>query len=95
MPQRRRRHYLIAYDVASDRERARLARLLAGYGDRVQYSVFEAELSTKDVQEILSVAAEMVAKTDSLRLYPACEQCARQILSVGRGYVPASALRIV
>lgn len=32
--------YLIAYDVPNDRRRTRLAKLLVGYGDRIQYSVF-------------------------------------------------------
>lgn len=32
--------YLIAYDVPSDRRRTRLAKILSGYGDRVQFSVF-------------------------------------------------------
>jgi len=35
-----RRRYLVAYDVADDRRRIRLAKRLAGYGDRIQYSVF-------------------------------------------------------
>ncbi|MHB1800680.1 MAG: CRISPR-associated endonuclease Cas2 [Actinomycetes bacterium] len=32
--------YLIAYDVKSDVRRARLAKILGSYGDRIQYSVF-------------------------------------------------------
>jgi CRISPR-associated protein Cas2 len=34
------RRILIAYDITDDSRRARLARLLSEYGDRVQYSVF-------------------------------------------------------
>ncbi|MDK9321018.1 CRISPR-associated endonuclease Cas2 [Propionibacterium freudenreichii] len=32
--------FLIAYDVPDDRRRTRLATVLKGYGERVQYSVF-------------------------------------------------------
>ncbi|WP_297111206.1 CRISPR-associated endonuclease Cas2 [Tessaracoccus sp.] len=32
--------YLIAYDIPSDRRRSQLAKILSGYGDRIQYSVF-------------------------------------------------------
>lgn len=39
------RRILIAYDVPQDRRRTRLANVLASYGDRVQYSVFVADLT--------------------------------------------------
>ncbi len=34
------RRYLIAYDIADDRRRIRVATKLSSYGDRIQYSVF-------------------------------------------------------
>lgn len=34
------RRTVIAYDVPDDSRRARLARILLSYGDRIQYSVF-------------------------------------------------------
>ncbi len=34
------RRYLIAYDVADDRRRLRVATKLSSYGDRIQFSVF-------------------------------------------------------
>lgn len=37
--------YLICYDVTEDFRRERVAKLLAGYGDRIQYSVFRCELN--------------------------------------------------
>lgn len=37
--------YLVCYDIEDDRQRTRLAHLLEGYGQRVQYSVFELHLS--------------------------------------------------
>lgn len=35
-----RRRYLVAYDIADDRRRTRLATRLSSFGDRIQYSVF-------------------------------------------------------
>lgn len=32
--------YLVAYDIPDDRRRLRVAKVLSGFGDRVQYSVF-------------------------------------------------------
>ena len=40
--------YLICYDIADDRDRTRVARLLERYGERVQYSVFEVHLGHAD-----------------------------------------------
>jgi CRISPR-associated protein Cas2 len=34
------RRYLVAYDIVDDRRRSHVARALAGFGDRVQFSVF-------------------------------------------------------
>lgn len=40
------RRYLVAYDIASDHRRARVARVLQGFGDRVQYSVFVVDIKS-------------------------------------------------
>ena len=37
--------YVVSYDVEQDRERSRVAKLLEGYGVRLQKSVFECRLS--------------------------------------------------
>lgn len=39
------RRNLIAYDVPDDRRRTKLANRLSTYGDRIQYSVFVADVS--------------------------------------------------
>lgn len=39
------RRYLVAYDIPQDKRRARIAKFLQGYGDRVQYSVFVIDCS--------------------------------------------------
>lgn len=35
-----RRMYVVAYDIPDDTRRARIAKTLEGYGDRLQFSVF-------------------------------------------------------
>lgn len=39
--------YVISYDIESNKIRTKLAKLLEGYGVRIQYSVFECSLSDK------------------------------------------------
>lgn len=36
--------YLISYDIADNRIRGKIAKELSGYGQRVQYSVFECRI---------------------------------------------------
>ena len=95
MPRSRRGHYLITYDVTNNSRRTRLSKLLEGYGDRVQYSVFEADLDRREVQEILACAAKLIGKADSLRLYPTCGECVRRVKTIGRSYQPAPELHIL
>lgn len=44
--------YVVSYDIASDRTRRKLAKLLEGYGVRIQYSVFECRLTEKRFQKM-------------------------------------------
>lgn len=44
--------HIVSYDIASDRLRNQVSRVLEGYGRRVQYSVFECELTEKRYQEL-------------------------------------------
>ena len=44
--------WVIAYDTPSDRRRRKFAKLLKGYGSRVQWSVFECELRGDQMQQL-------------------------------------------
>jgi CRISPR-associated protein Cas2 len=43
-----RRRYLVAYDIRDDRRLRSIAVCLEGYGERIQYSVFVADLSDRE-----------------------------------------------
>ena len=65
------RLWIVAYDIADDRRRNRLARLLATRMDRVQESVFEGWLVAVDMRRLLvEVAAVIELGTDAVRAYP-------------------------
>jgi len=85
MPAATRRRYLIAYDIENDKNRQRLASLLLDYGDRMQLSVFEADLDDRDLQKIAHFASEVIrADNDSVRIYPLCRSCRSGVLLHGR-----------
>ena len=84
MPRHTRTRYMIAYDITDDANRTRLSKLLLDYGERVQKSVFEADLDAEEVKEILKRAVNYLSGSDSLRLYPQCKTCADRVQSLGR-----------
>lgn len=63
--------YVIAYDIPDDRRRKKMADLLEGYGQRVQYSVFECTLSKSKFNELQKRLRKIYqSEKDSLRFYP-------------------------
>lgn len=44
MSANQQRRYLLAYDIADDRRRTKVAAVLQAYGDRVQFSVFVVDV---------------------------------------------------
>lgn len=81
--------YLFCYDFPSspggDRRRARVARRLEGLGLRVQYSVFELELSPEKLPLILTDLSEIILpEEDSLRIYCLCANCREKAVNLGK-----------
>ena len=76
--------YLICYDIPDNRRRTRLAKFLLDYGHRVQYSVFEFEI-TKKVLDILmeNILEYIEPEEDSVRIYSLCAECSRLITAFG------------
>lgn len=76
--------YVIAYDIADDGRRTRLAHLLEAYGDRVQYSVFECDLDHGQLAHAIACVEEFVwPGADRVRVYRLCAACAGEIESIG------------
>ena len=72
--------YLISYDIPDDRRRSQLAKVLKGYGNRVQYSVFEAHLNGRQFDELKQTVARLIdASEDSVRYYALCNACVERI----------------
>ncbi len=80
-----RSRYVIAYDIPSDKRRNRIARVLEGHGERVQYSVFECRLTGKQFAALWKELGELAEpKEDSLRAYRLCPACAGWVKTVGQ-----------
>lgn len=81
-----RAFYLLAYDIADNKRRAKIARLMESLGERVQGSVFEAWLSAAELQKIIGKSGKvMKVEEDSLRIYAICEACRPRLKTLGQG----------
>jgi CRISPR-associated protein Cas2 len=81
-----RRLWVIAYDIADDRARRKVEKRLGGQGDRVQDSVFEAYLTSAQARGLLEELQKLMdCATDSLRFYPVCAWCVRDVTIIGQG----------
>lgn len=63
----RRRRYLVAYDVFDDRRRSRIAKILQPYGRRLQYSLFQVDISAARLERLIAqLEKEISSKEDSI-----------------------------
>lgn len=60
---------LIIYDIVENAKRVKLAKMLQGYGFRVQKSAFEAMITKKKYEKMISELEGFVKKEDSIRVY--------------------------
>jgi CRISPR-associated protein Cas2 len=77
--------YVICYDIADDGRRDDVATLLSGYGPRVQLSVFECELRSRE--EFLALLGKLRSLVDpvedQVRVYPLDAAASRSAIVVG------------
>lgn len=60
---------LIIYDIISNKQRVKMAKLLSSYGNRVQKSAFEARLNKKQYARLLRDIKKLMKKDDNVRIY--------------------------
>ena len=92
-----RAFYVLAYDITDDRRRAKIAKLMEAQGERVQGSVFEAYLTTAELDKLLAKVGKALApKEDGLRVYQLCSECRSKVRTVGVSQVtPPPGVKIV
>lgn len=76
--------YVIAYDISDDRRRARVHKILSGFGKWTQFSLFECFLSKKELVTLRAKLAKHLRENqDSVRFYPLCANCLARVETVG------------
>jgi CRISPR-associated protein Cas2 len=78
----------ISYDTPDDKRRRKIAKLLLSVGNRVQYSVFEAHLDSRDLRRLRTKMRKVIDEnTDSVRFYNLGEDFSNRIDIEGYGTV--------
>jgi CRISPR-associated protein Cas2 len=79
--------YVITYDIIDDKKRAKVADTLLDFGKRVQYSVFECELTDVYLENLVRKLKKIISPEDSIRIYSLCSQCSKSIRILGVGNI--------
>jgi len=68
--------YLVAYDIANDRRRAKLHKALCGFGAWTQFSLFECFLDDKQLIAMRHRIMKLIdTDEDNVRIYAVCAGC--------------------
>ena len=74
-----KRWFLVSYDVRDPKRLRRTAKLLSGYGMRVQYSLFRCFLNNREVERLRWELSLILAAEDDLVIVGLCRTCARKL----------------
>ncbi len=87
---------VISYDIRDDKRRTRVFKTLKNFGQWMQYSVFECELSRMEYVRLKGALNGLIdsQEEDSVRFYTLCEECKKHVERVG-GVKPRSEGSIV
>ncbi len=80
-----RRRFLVAYDISDPKRLRRVCKSMEAYGDRLQYSVFIADLSPSElVHARAEVEAAMLMTEDSVVIVDLGEVADARFVFLGR-----------
>ena len=76
--------YLVAYDISDDKRRTKVHKLLCGFGQWTQYSLFECYLDEKEYILLHHRLRAILNQTeDNMRFYPLCRSCQANVETIG------------
>lgn len=72
---------VIAYDIANERRRYRVVKVVEKYGVRINYSVYECMLTLSQLGNIQKKIERIIVKReDTVVYYPICVNCFTKII---------------
>jgi CRISPR-associated protein Cas2 len=90
--------YIVSYDISDDRRWRRVFRVMKGYGEWLQLSVFQCRMSAKRRAELIHLVDSIIHHAEDhvvfLDLGPADRVVAR-VTSLGKTFTPVSREAVV
>src|SRR6266511_2286811 len=85
----RHMYLVVSYDIHDDKRRNRVHKLLKNFGERIQFSVFECDLTKEELLRMQHALNRIIKEEDqdSVRFYHLCDSCQRKIDRIG-GIIP-------
>jgi CRISPR-associated protein Cas2 len=85
-----RNTYLVCYDISNDLRLRRVHKTMCGFGDRLQYSVFECKFSPADLARCKHALGKVIHAREDQVLFvdlgPTAGRGDRVITAIGRAY---------
>lgn len=83
------KRYVIAYDIADDKRRSNVVKELKNVGYRIQYSLFEADLTMEALIGLRMRIGDVIKRTeDSVIYYARCARCQKDVIRDGLSVNP-------
>lgn len=79
--------YIVSYDIYDNKRRYIIDKILKGFGIRVQYSVFECDITTAQFYKLRNKLYSVIepAESDNIRIYSICKACYDKLECIGEG----------
>ena len=94
-----RRLYIVAYDIRDPKRWRKIFRVMRGFGDHLQLSVFRCELSEKEKMEmIMKLDPNLHHEEDQVLIIPmgpAGGETEQEVISLGLPYHPSERSAII
>lgn len=82
--------FIVSYDICEDKRLRKVYKLMRGFGDHLQYSVFQCELSKTELIELKAKLSDIINKSEDQVLFiplgPPNGQHVQGISSLGLPY---------
>jgi len=94
-----RTSYLICYDISDDKRLRKVFQTMRGYGDHLQFSVFECQLTAMDLAKCRAELGAIIHHDEDqvifVNLGPAAGRGDRVITALGKPYTSVDAPCII
>lgn len=77
-------HWLVIYDIREPKRWRKAYKLLRGYGQRIQYSVFRCSLTLREHEKLRWELEKRLDAEDSVLFIGLCEGCVSRVVARNR-----------